>query len=119
VAVLSINEVEAVGTRALVELTGEIDLDTVGQLKDALQGLLDRGITQLVIDMKETSYVNSSALAVLVKFRETYHSQGGGIALVAVTPRVRMPFDMLGLTIFFKFYDTVDEAKNAFPAQTT
>lgn len=117
-AVLSIKEVEAEGTRALIELQGEIDLDTVGQLKDALQGLLDRGITRLVIDMHHTSYVNSSALAVLVKFRETYHGLGGGIALVGVTPRVRMPFDMLGLTIFFKFFENVEDAKNAFPAQT-
>ena len=95
---------------------GEIDLDTVAKLRQALSGLQERGVDRLVLDMAETRYVNSTALAVLVKFAEGFRERGGGVARARVTPRVKLVFEMLGLLVFFKFYDTVEAARTGFPA---
>ncbi len=113
-AILKIEEVASGGSWAHLAVEGEIDLDTVGQLRERLEKMKERGVDRLVFDMADTKYVNSSALAVLVKFAETFRERGGGIALVRVTPRVKLVFEMLGLLVFFKFFDTVDAAKAAF-----
>jgi len=116
-AILKIEEQAAEGNFAQLAIEGEIDLDTVGVLRAELEKLQKKGIDRLVLDMSETRYVNSSALAVLVKFAEGFRERGGGIALARVVPRVKLVFEMLGLLVFFKFFDTVEAAKSAFPAE--
>lgn len=115
-AILKIQEQAVEGSFALLTVEGEIDLDTVGTLRQRLAELQERGIDRLVLDLAETRYVNSSALAVLVKFAESFRERGGGVALARVSARVKLVFEMLGLLVFFKFYDSVDEARAAFPA---
>ena len=101
-----------VGTLVL-RVEGEIDLDTVGILRSRLEEVERSGVDRLVLDLGETKYVNSSALAVLVKFAEHFRERGGGIALARVTSRVKLVFEMLGLLVFFKFFDSVDKAKES------
>ncbi|MBX3470447.1 MAG: STAS domain-containing protein [Planctomycetes bacterium] len=113
-AILKIDEVETRGSWAQLAIEGEIDLDTVGILRGRLDELQRRGVDRLVLDMGDTRYVNSSALAVLVKFAESFRERGGGIALVRVAPRVKLVFEMLGLLVFFKFFDSVEAATAAF-----
>lgn len=97
-----------------LEIDGEIDLDTVDILKRALEEQERKGTTRLVLDMQKTAYANSAALAVLVRFAETFRGQGGGIAIARVTPRVKLVFEMLGLVWFFKFFDSVEKARASF-----
>jgi anti-anti-sigma factor len=117
VAILNIDEVESGSDWALMNVSGEIDLDTVSKLRGQLDGAEGRGVYRLILDFSETSYVNSSALAVLVKFAERFREKGGGIGLVAVNQRVKLVFEMLGLLVFFKFFETIEAAKAAFPAE--
>jgi anti-anti-sigma factor len=97
----------------ILRVEGEIDLDTVGILRSRLEDVERADIQKLVLDLGETKYVNSSALAVLVKFAENFRERGGGIALARVTSRVKLVFEMLGLLVFFKFFDSVDKAKES------
>jgi anti-anti-sigma factor len=117
VAILKIDEVASEGAWAQLRVDGEIDLDTVGILRGQLEEQEGRGRSRLVLDFTETRYVNSSALAVLAKLAQRFREVGGGIALVNVSARVKLPFQMLGLLVFFKFFDTVEEAKQAFAAE--
>jgi len=121
VAVLKIEEVQASGAKqgaadiGVLKVQGEVDLDTVKQLADKLNDVVEkRGLHRLVLDMAETDYVNSTALATLVKFSEKCRERGGGIALANTVPRVKLVFEMLGLLYFFKFFDSVEKAKAGF-----
>ncbi len=116
-AILNIDETGAGGDPSLLKIDGEIDLDTVAILRSKLEELKGRGVSRLILDFTGTRYVNSSALAVLVKFAEAFREAGGGIALASVSPRVKLVFEMLGLLVFFKFFDTVEDAKDAFPSK--
>ena len=115
--VLRIEETASEGRWAQLSVAGEIDLETVPTLRDYLERARERGIDCLILDLQETSYVNSTALANLVKFAETFRETGGGISLACVSARVKLVFEMLGLLPFFKFFDTVEEARAALPAQ--
>jgi anti-anti-sigma factor len=116
VANLTITTVDqpAAGGALVLRVEGEIDLDTVGILRSKLEEVERNRHEKLVLDLQETKYVNSSALAVLVKFAETFRERGGGIALARVTSRVKLVFEMLGLLVFFKFFDSVEKAKESF-----
>lgn len=97
----------------VLALQGEVDPKTVGKLKRRLDKISELQFKILILDMAETSYVNSSALAVLVKFAHAFKADGGSIAVTNVNARVKLPFEMLGLLVFFQFFESVDEAKAA------
>src|SRR5439155_41154 len=117
---LTITPVEQAASRGsesgpiILRVDGEIDLDTVGLLRERLEEVERSGQANLVLDLQETRYINSSALAVLVKFSETFRERGGGIALARVGSRVKLVFEMLGLLVFFRFHETVDKARESF-----
>lgn len=111
---LEISVVERLGPDqelVILNLDGEVDPNTVTQLRDCLTKLDESGAVNVLLDMKKTTYVNSRALAVLVKFAQTFKKKGGGVSLTNVNARVKMPFDMLGLLVFFQFFDSVEAAK--------
>ena len=115
-AQLEISEVERAGPEnelVVLALKGEIDPQTVSELKSQLHRFLEERVRYVVLDMATTSYVNSSALAVLVKFAKAFRDRGGQVAIAEVNERVRLPFEMLGLLVFFKLYDSVAMAKAA------
>ncbi|MDF1667581.1 MAG: STAS domain-containing protein [Planctomycetota bacterium] len=97
----------------VLALTGELDPKPVDKLKRRLDKISELGFKNLILDMEHTSYVNSSALAVLVKFAHAFKAEGGGIAMTNVNARVKLPFEMLGLLVFFQFFESLDEAKAA------
>jgi anti-anti-sigma factor len=117
VAILKIDEVTTEGGPTELTVEGEIDLDTVAILRGKLEELKERGVSRLILDFSSTRYVNSSALAVLVKFAEAFRERGGGIALACVNARVKLVFEMLGLLVFFKFFDTIEAARAGFSAE--
>lgn len=112
-AELKIVEVEARDGDGLAvfSLSGEIDLKTVEELRETLAFHAESGTRHFILDLAETRYVNSSALAVLTKFARVFSEKGGGILMTRVNARVKMPFEMLGLLRFFEFFDSVEDAR--------
>ncbi|HET8754866.1 MAG TPA: STAS domain-containing protein [Solirubrobacteraceae bacterium] len=55
--------------RVLVAPHGELDLATVPELADELDGLVERGFRAIVIDLRPTTFIDSSAVHLL--FRQT------------------------------------------------
>ena len=110
-AALTITEQAGRASWRQLALAGEVDLDTVSELKTTLERLAAEGVCRLILVMEDTRYVNSTALATLVKFAERFREAGGGIALVRLNARARVVFDMLGLLVFFRFFDDVAAAR--------
>ncbi|MHC4392974.1 MAG: STAS domain-containing protein [Planctomycetota bacterium] len=103
------------------ELVGVIDGTTVAGFQTSLEDLLKRNTPKLILDMQRVRYVNSTGLGAIVQYADKFKAQGGGIALIKVTAKVRIVIEMLGLQAFFEICN--DEAaglqalsKNAGPA---
>ncbi len=86
---------------ALVELDGSFDRTTVATFKQAADQIRGRGVNQAVLDMSKITYVNSTGLAALVNFSQTFRQSGGQLVCFDVPPRVARLIDMLGLDDYF------------------
>jgi anti-sigma B factor antagonist len=95
----------------VVALTGEVDLYSAPDLKAELARLTDGGAHDIVVDMTGTTFIDSTALGVLVRavqrMRET---DGGRFALVVTDENIRRIFEMTGLERVFPIYGSRDEA---------
>src|SRR5215216_2721158 len=86
----------------VVAVTGEIDLFTAPEFKQRMSGLIDAGRSRLVVDLSETTFIDSSSLGVLNGAHRRLKLRGG--APIAKT------FKITGLDGVFTLAPSVDAA---------
>ena len=93
---------------------GEIDALTAPTLGRRMLELIDQGMSRLVVDLSETTFMDSTGLGVLVNgLRQTGRKQGK-LVVVCPTERIMRPFEITGLHNHLPIVKTRDEALLAF-----
>lgn len=87
--------VEIVGEETVVSVSGEIDIATVGQVRDALASL---GTRDVVVDLADVSFMDTSALRLLVEQQRAAEETGASFAIARPHTLVRHLLDIAGLT---------------------
>lgn len=83
--------------------------------KEALADLKEAGMTNVVVDLSKTDFMDSSGVGVLIGGHTTLRRAGGEIRLAGMEKRIRNLFMMTKLLgPVFDDYDTVDEAIESF-----
>jgi anti-sigma B factor antagonist len=97
----SIKTAELGGDAFLITLTGEADLHTAPELDRALQGVIALGGTSVAVDLGDVSFIDSTALRVLIRHHPRFKSRGGELVLVTQDRRVLRTFEITGLDRIF------------------
>ncbi len=95
---------------------GEIDLFTAPELKAALGEALESGQTRIVVDLTDTSFLDSTALGVLIGAVKRLRSRDGVLTIVNTDPNIAKTFEITGLDQIFTIRPTRDEAVEALDA---
>ena len=80
----------------VVEVTGEIDIDTAPQMREVLDAAVEVG-DPVVIDMQGVTFIDSTGFGVLVLVNLRAMRIGTPLALRAVPDRIRNLLGLLGL----------------------
>ena len=104
---------EAQGDCSIVQLAGEIDVYTSPKVKDAIGDLIDRGVYNLVIDLENVRYIDSTGLGVLIGGLKRVREHGGSVNLVCTNPQIKKIFDITGLVKIFGIFESEDAATKA------
>lgn len=103
-----------VGSIAVLELDGRLVLgDGDTALKDIVNTLMSEGRRQLVLNLGNVAYVDSSGLGALVTSTLAARSAGGTIKLFNVTKRV---YDVLAIAKLLSLFDVCDTEADALRA---
>jgi anti-anti-sigma factor len=102
--------VNALPGTAVVALQGSIDPKSVTILANALSGAKGKGFRTLVLDLGNVRYINSAGLSYLVNLSDAMNGRGGGLHLANAQPKVKVVFDLMGVTAFFKLHKSVGHA---------
>jgi len=97
----------------VVTPSGRIDSTTGRQFEAALSAQLEAGFNRIVVEMQTVNYISSTGLKALLSAQRRAQAQGGGIALAALTRRVREVFEMSGFDTIFTLANATDEAARA------
>lgn len=98
------------GDRTVVEVTGEIDVYTAPALREELSRLVDGEHTNLVVDLTQVSFMDSTGLGVLVGALKKVRTLGGDLQLVITQEKILKVFRITALTQVFTIHSTLDEA---------
>jgi anti-sigma B factor antagonist len=94
---------------AVVVVDGELDLATAPQLKRTLCELLREGRGRLVLDFSRASFVDSTALSVLVGISRRLTTDER-LAIAGVQDRILSVLELSGLSGTFRIFPTLDAA---------
>ena len=97
----------------VVEVHGDLDMDTHPQLRDHLQPLIGPG--QVVVDLAGVGFMDSSALGTLVVMFKALRDGGGRLCLAGVQPPVRTVLRITSVDQAIDVYDTVQAAEESMP----
>lgn len=95
-------KVDHEGKNARIRLSGRFDINTHAVFRNAYVEILQqKDIETLLIDFADVSYIDSSALGMLLLLRERMTTAGKSIELVNCKPIVR---DVFTVANFFKLF---------------
>ena len=94
----------------VVAAGGELDLFTSERLREKLDEALELGGRRILLDLTGVSFMDSTALGVLVGAAKTLESSGGQLVLVADDPRVTRVIEITGLARVFRIESSLPEA---------
>ena len=102
-------------TVTILDLTGNIKMgDDVIKLKTALRVIVKEGKNNVLLNMADISYIDSSGLGELVAGFFTLQKNGGELKLLHLTARVSELMVITKLLTVFEAFELEEEAVNSF-----
>ena len=95
---------------SVVNLTGDLDLNTAPGLRDELIALAGRERPLLAVNLAEVPFVDSTGLGVLVGGLKRAKEASGNLVVFGASERLRKLFTLTGLDAVFSTVGTLDEA---------
>ncbi len=92
---------------------GRLNMVSARRLKDLLTELVADGTNRIVVDMGETTFLDSSGLGALIAGLKSTRQAGGDLRVARPTPAVRAVFELTNLDRVLRARDTVEGAFDA------
>jgi anti-sigma B factor antagonist len=98
---------------AVIALEGEVDIYSAPQFKEALLAGIDDGATTIIVDLGRVTFIDSTALGVLVSGAKRVRPKNGRVDIVCTDENITRIFEITGLDRIFGIYRTRADALKA------
>jgi anti-sigma B factor antagonist len=89
------------GNTPVISVFGEIDVATAPQLRECLHAVIAQGAATVVLDLLGVTFLDSTALGVLVGGLKRCRELGGELHVVVADARIMKIFEITGLDRVF------------------
>jgi anti-sigma B factor antagonist len=98
------------GKAHVVAVRGEVDLFTAPEFKQRVMAPIAAGVEHVVVDLTETTFIDSSSLGVLIGAHRRLKGRGGRLAVACSGESIVKTFRITGLDGVFRLADSVEAA---------
>ena len=97
-----------------MKISGEIDLYTVNDFQEAFNDKIIKGITNIVIDFLDVTYLDSSGLSALLSMHKKTASLNGNLSIVTSSDKhsITRIFEITRLNTVLNMFFSVEDAVN-------
>jgi anti-sigma B factor antagonist len=106
----AIKKEPAEGDVLVLAVKGELDVATVPGLRDELNGALERGVTRMVVDLSDVTFVDSVSLAALLTTSRRLGDAGRFALVVQRDSYGMLIFEAGGIDAVLPLFETRLEA---------
>lgn len=94
----------------MLELKGQLDSISAGQVEKVLDELVEKKMNRIVIDLHDVTYISSAGWGIFLGILKEVKNSNGDIKLAGLTDEVKEVFQMLEIGAFLPTYTTTKEA---------
>ena len=98
----------------VIEVRGRLDSKSTAELEQKVLGLLDSDTQNLLVDMADLDYINSSGLRVLVMAYQRLKKSGGKLAISGTKDYIMEVFEIAGYHRLFNLFPNQEAALISF-----
>ncbi len=91
-----------------------VDAHNSDELKDKLKILFDTGSKNILVDLRDVRFIDSSGLGALVSGYKSAISHQGTLKLSTLQPQVKSMFELTRLHRVFDIYPTIEDAMDSY-----
>lgn len=95
---------------AILTLKGEFDTFYVPRLQDEVEGLLEQGISHVILNLRLVKFINSTGLGAIIKLYKRCKTAGGELVLSKPSPFAKDVIEKLGINQLVSMHDDEDAA---------
>ncbi len=108
-------KIEDKGAAVLIEVREErLDAHNSGELKTQMLNLFEEGKNNIVVDLHEVRFVDSSGLGALVSGFKNASARNGNLKLCGLQPQVKSMFELTRLHRVFEIFPGVEDTLASF-----
>ena len=97
----------------ILDVSGEIDIYTTPQFKEAVSAAIDEGKPAIIINMSKVAYMDSSGFGTLLSATKRLRPLNGALYLSGCNDAISRMLQITRLNTIFGVYATEDEALSA------
>jgi anti-sigma B factor antagonist len=109
---LSIDLKNDSGGTLLFKLRGSLDLATAPTVRAALSDATEKGSNNLIVDLTQLEFLDSTGLGVLIGAHRRAAEQGGTFKLIVLDGPIARLLNITGLITVFAVYHSIEDARN-------
>ena len=102
------------GKIGVIEVKGSlVGGEETDELRNAIADFVEQGTKKLIIDLAKVTYLNSTAIGVLVSAHTTFAKNKGQVKLCGINKNINNIFVITKLTLVFEVTETREDAVKA------
>lgn len=101
---------ETAGTSAVLHLKGRLDLISGTEVRQHLTNAISAGRRNLVVDLAEVPFIDSSGLAALISGLKSARTAGGDLRIARPASQAKVILELTRLDRVLRCYDSNEEA---------
>ena len=99
-------QMRSVGDIRILDLSGKITLgEGTLSLRKAVRNVLENGTKDVILNLREVNYIDSSGLGELMRTYSSVNETGGRLKVLHITKRIGELLEVAKLASFFDIYD--------------
>jgi anti-sigma B factor antagonist len=98
-----------IGTSLVLDVTGQVKGGDAADLRTNIKHLQDEGELDLLINLQDVGFIDSSGVGMLIHCLQEVRSRGGDLRLLRLSEDIHDLFEMVAIDRLFTIYQTEEE----------
>jgi anti-sigma B factor antagonist len=100
----------------ILEFHGKLTIEVTAQVRKAIQDLLEAGRKNILLDLGDVSFMDSSGIGEMVRSYHSVRREGGQVKLLNLTKKIQELLAITKLVTIFQSFDDEAEAVSSYSA---
>lgn len=98
-----------IGTSLVLDVAGQVKGGDAADLRTNLKRFQDEGELDLLINLQDVGFIDSSGVGMLIHCLQEVRSRGGDLRLLRLSEDIHDLFEMVAIDRLFTIFQTEDE----------